>query len=121
MRMKKAIILAGLLLAMAHTAFAEQRDVFIQFHSKINPQNCRDVNRAPMRLPIEVLYNSDTHKIEVIGDEDMDAEVFLYNSNGSLENYSSSLNTEFTVLTPGIYIIQIQGDGWYAEGEIEVE
>ena len=26
-----------------------------------------------------------------------------------------------SVLAPGIYIIQIQGDGWYAEGEIEVE
>lgn len=71
MRMKKTIILAGLLLAMAHTAFAEQRGVLMQFHRKINPQNCRDVNRAPMRLPIEVVYDSDTHKIEVIGDEDM--------------------------------------------------
>ena len=74
-----------------------------------------------MRLPIEVVYDSDTHKIEVIGDESMDAEVFLYDANGSLENYSSLLNTEFTVLTPGIYNIQIQGDGWYAEGEIEIE
>ena len=78
-------------------------------------------NRAPMRLPIEVVYDSDTHKIEVIGDESMEAEVFLYNANGSLENYSSLLNTEFTVLTPGIYIIQIEGEGWYAEGEIEIE
>lgn len=121
MRMKKAIILAGLLLAMVHTTFAEQRDVFIQFHRKSNPSTNTSVNRAPTRLPIEVVYDSDTHKIEVTGDESMDAEVFLYNANGDLENYSSSLNSEFTVLTPGIYIIQIQGDGWYAEGEIEVE
>lgn len=119
--MKKLIILAALLLGMAHTAIAEQQGVFMQFHRRINPENTRDVNRAPMRLPIEVVYDSDTHKIEVIGDESMDAEVFLYSSNGTLENSSSSLNTEFTVLTPGIYIIQIQGDGWYAEGEIEVE
>lgn len=34
---------------------------------------------------------------------------------------ASSLNTEFSILTPDIYIIQIQGDGWYAEGEIKVE
>lgn len=33
---------------------------------------------------------------------------------------ASSLNTEFSILTPDIYIIQIQGDGWYAEGEIKV-
>lgn len=119
--MKKLIILAALLLGMAHTAFAEQQGVFMQFHRRINPEKNMSVNRAPIRLPIEVVYDSDTHKIEVIGDESMDAEVFLYNSNGALENSSSSLNTEFTVLTPGIYIIQIQGDGWYAEGEIEVE
>ena len=51
----------------------------------------------------------------------MDAEVFLYNSNGALANSSSSLNSEFTVLAPGTYIIRIQTDAWYAEGEIEVE
>lgn len=121
MRMKKTIILAGLLLAMVNTTFAEQRGVLMQFHRKSNPSTNTSVNRAPTRLPIEVVYDSDTHKIEVTGDESMDAEVFLYNANGSLENSSLSLNTEFTVLTPGTYIIQIQGNGWYAEGEIEVE
>jgi c-di-AMP phosphodiesterase-like protein len=119
-KMKKVIVLAGLLLAIAHAAFAEQRGVFMEFHRKINPENSRDVNRALMRLPIEVVYDSDTHKIEINGDESMEAEVFLYNANGTLENYSSSLNTDFTVLTPGTYIIQIQGNGWYAEGKIGV-
>lgn len=119
--MKKLIIMAVLLLGMAHTAFAEKRGVLMEIHYRSVPGKNMSVNRAPMRLPIEVVYDSDTHKIEVIGDESMEAEVFLYDANESLKNYSSSLNTEFTVLTPGIYIIQIQGDGWYAEGEIEVE
>lgn len=35
--MKKLIILAGLLLVMAHTAFAEQRRVFMEFNLKSNP------------------------------------------------------------------------------------
>ena len=121
MSMKKLIIMAGLLLVMAHAVFAEQWGVFMEIHKKSIPEKNMSVNRSPMRLPIEVVYDSDTHKIKVIGDESMDAEVFLYNANGYLENYSSSLNTEFTILAPGIYIIQIQGDGWYAEGEIEVE
>lgn len=121
MRMKKAIILAGLLLGMAHTVFATQWGVFMEFHRKSNPGKNMSVNRAPMRLPISVVYDSDTHQIEVTGDESMDAEVFLYNTNGTLENYSSTLNTNFTVLIPGTYFIQIQGDGWYAEGEVEME
>jgi len=62
----------------------------------------------------------DTHKINIVRNESLEAEVFFYNTNGTLEGYSSTLNTDFTVLTSGIYIIQIQGEGWYAEGEIEV-
>lgn len=37
--MKKIIILAWMLLAMAHTAFAEQRGVFMKFHCTL--QNTR--------------------------------------------------------------------------------
>lgn len=117
--MKKAIILVGMLLTMAHIAFAEQRGVFMEFHHKINPGHTRDVNRAPMRIPIEVVYDSDTHKIEVVGNESLEAEVFLYNAIGTLEGYSSILNTIFTISNSGNYTIQIKGEGWYAEGEIE--
>ena len=106
---------------MAHTAFAGQHDVFIKFHRRCSPSTNTSVNRGPISLPIEVVYDSGTHKIEVTGDESLEAEVFLYDSTGSLENYSSSLNAVFTVLTSGTYIIEIQGNGWYAEGEIEVE
>ncbi|MGN0225683.1 MAG: hypothetical protein ACI4A7_06350 [Prevotella sp.] len=119
--MRRLIISVALLLGIVYAAFAEQQGVFMQFHRKQNSENCSDVNRTSMRLPIEVVYDSYTHKIKVIGDESMEAEVFLYDANGSLENYSSSLNTDFTVLNSGIYTIQIQGNGWYAEGEIEVE
>ena len=118
--MKKLIIMAGLLLVMAHAAFAEQRGVLMEIHNKSIPEKNLSVNRAPMRLPIEVVYDSDTHKIEVTGDESIEAEVFLYNTNGTLEDYSSTLNTDFTILTPGTYTIQIHADEWYAEGEIEI-
>lgn len=119
--MRKAIIVIGLFLAMAHSAFAEQRGVFMEFHRKIHPQKNLEVNRMPMRFPIEVIYDSDSHTIKVIGDESIEAEVFLYNkATGSLDDYSSSLNTAFTVLTSGTYTIQIQGVEWCAEGEIEI-
>lgn len=82
--MKKLIILAGLLLAMAHTAFAEQRGVLMEFHLKSNPEKNSEVNRSSMFLLIEVIYDSDEHKIEVIGDKPIEAEVFLYKANGAL-------------------------------------
>lgn len=120
MRIKKVIILVSLLLAVSQMAFAGHRDIFLQFHRKNISGKNTAVNRAPMRLPIEVVYDSDTHEIEVTEDEAIEADVFLYNANGTLEGYSSTLNTDFYVFTSGTYTIQIQGDGWYAEGEIEV-
>jgi len=120
MKLRKAIILVGLLLAIVPAAFAEQRGVFMEFHRKINPGKNMQVNRTPMRLPIEVVYDTDSHKIQVIGDELTDAEVFLYNADGTLVSSSSKLNTDFTGLTSGTYSILIQAREWYAKGEIEI-
>ncbi len=120
MNIKRTIILFGLLLVMSYTAFAEQRGIFMNLHGKINPEKDMEVNRTPMELPIKVVYDSDMHKIEVIGIGSLEAEVFLYNINGTLESYSPILNTDFTVLASGTYIIRIQGDEWYAEGEVNV-
>ena len=107
-------------MTMTHTVFAEQCGVLMEFHRKINPEKNMEVNRSSMFPPIEVVYDSDTHKINIIGDVSIEAEVFLYNADGTLENYSTILNTDFTILSSGTYIIQIQGDDWYAEGKIEV-
>ena len=35
------------------------------------------VNRAPMRMPIEVVYDSDTHNIKVTGEKGIEARLFL--------------------------------------------
>lgn len=120
MNLNKVFIFIGLLFMIANTAFAEQRRVFMEFHRKINPGKNMQVNRSPIRLPIEVFYDTDTHKIQVIGDELTEADVFLYNADGTLESSSSKLNTDFTGLTSGTYSILIQGKEWYAEGEIEI-
>lgn len=80
--MKKTIILLGLLLVMNYTAFAEQRGIFMDFHGDINPKKDTEVNRTPMKLPIEVIYDSDVHTIEVIGNGSLEAEVFCFLLNG---------------------------------------
>lgn len=120
MSMKKTIVLLGLLLVMNYTAFAEQRAIIMDLHGDINPKKDTEVNRTPMQLPIKVIYDSDMHKIEVIGNGSLEAEVFLYNINGTLEGYSPILDTDFTVLARGTYVIRIQGDKWYAKGEVNM-
>lgn len=116
--MTKTFIILVLLIAMAHNVQAERRDVLMETYHK--NQTEKKVNRAPMRINIDVFYDSDTHIIEVVGDESIEAEVFL-KADGILEDYSSTLNTVFTVSTSGLYVIIIQGDDWYAEGEIEIQ
>lgn len=59
MRKNRAIIMALILFSMAHSAFAEQQDVCLEFHRWDIPDNNAKVNRAPMLLPIEVVYASE--------------------------------------------------------------
>ena len=118
--LNKYFILIGLLLIMTCTAFAEQRGVFLQFHRKVNVGKNMKVHRAPLYLPIDVVYDSDVHNIKVVGDKSIEAEVFLYNASGILVCYSSTLDTDIDILLSGTYTIVIQGEGWYAEGEIEM-
>lgn len=51
--------MALILFSMAHSAFAEQQDVCLEFHRWDIPDNNAKVNRAPMLLPIEVVYASE--------------------------------------------------------------
>ena len=118
--MKKTIILTWLMLTMAFAASAAENGVFMEFHRMSNPGKHTQVNRAPMHLPIEVTYDTDAQTIKIVGDESIDAEVFIYNSVGDVVDYSVYLNTTLSISTSGIHIIYIQGDGWYAEGKILV-
>lgn len=106
---------------MAQPALAEQYDIYLEMHQRSNHENDTKVNRAPMLLPIEAVYDSDNHIIKVIGNDSLETEIFLFDSDGSVEGHSSTLNTEIPVMSSGSHTIQIQGDGWYAEGEIDVE
>lgn len=119
--MKKIITLAGLVWIFAHSAMADQLPVFLEYHRKITPEKNTDVNRSLAVCPIGVYYDSITRKIETVGDEYVEAEIFLYDADGTIIEHSSSINTEFTVSASGAYIILTQGNGWYAEGKIEVD
>ena len=63
--MKIFFILTGLLLFMAQPALAEQYDIYLEIHQRSNHENDTKVNRAPMLLPIEVIYDSDNHIINL--------------------------------------------------------
>lgn len=88
--------------------------------NKRNKDSYTKVNRAPERISLDVVYDTDTQYVTVNGDEGIEVEVFLYNSLGEVEDYSSSLNTTLSVSSPGIHQIHIEGEDWVANGIIEI-
>lgn len=118
--MKKMIILTSLMLVMAFSVEAEKKSVPMEYHNEVNSGEKKDVERAPLRLPrIDVAYDTDMHIINIEGEEWIDADVYLYDVSGMLVDYSASLNVMFSITSPGIYIVSIQSENWYAVGTVK--
>lgn len=116
--MKKKFLISVLIGSIAFGAMAEGEKIPIIINKKDDSHLTNRPDRALMRIPVEVFYDSDTRVVEVVGSESIEAEVFLYNANNMLENYSPALNAEFNVVAPGEYIVFIQSDNWSATGSI---
>ena len=90
---------------------------------KIDPIPKKDtgktIHRAPMKLPIDVVFDNETMTVEVSCTNDLEGEVFLYNSSEELEDYSPCLNSILSVTNSDFHTILIEGDGWSASGVIE--
>lgn len=79
-----------------------------------------DFHRKPMRFPIEAYYCQETSSIEIIAEESVQAEVYLYH-NGEIIDYSNEISTIFILPYPhGEYNVFIEGDNWIAEGYINL-
>lgn len=107
--MKKSFLCLALILSLSEAIMAadnENQKIPISLdHNRKNPANPRiPVELAPFRFPdIEAFYNESAQTIEVIADENVDAEVTL-DWNGETINYSAMMNVTFDLPTPtGIY------------------
>lgn len=92
------------------------KDVILIIHHTKNPGK---VHRVPMRIPIEVWYDTAVKTIEVSCPEEIDGQVYLYDSNGNIVGFSPIINTVFNLPATGTYTIFIESEEWYAEGIID--
>lgn len=94
----------------------------MEYHQLGYGNNSTKVRRSPLRLPIDVFYNNDTHQIEVTSDDEVSAQVFLCDENGNTLDYSPSINAVLDVPSNynGPIIIRIEGDDWIAIGKIAI-
>ncbi len=113
--MKRFFFLIILASAISISSMAE--GVLTRFHRIGNGSN-REVDRASMHLPITVDYDPASGIIKVTGEESIEAEVYVCDSAGQVEGYSPTLNSSFSISSPGIHYVYIYGDGWCGEAEI---
>ncbi|MBD5273883.1 MAG: hypothetical protein HDS36_03425 [Bacteroides sp.] len=107
-----SVILFGLL-----TVNAEKRKINIQGAPK--KQTSNKVQRAPMAIVVEAVYDSDTMTIEVSCSSPLEGEVFVYDASDILEDYAPCLNSILSVTNSDYHTIVIEGDDWIATGVIE--
>lgn len=118
--MKKLIILTAMFMLGVYSMSASRQAIYLSCHNDRVSGEKKHSNRAPMHQPIHVVYDSDANVIEVKGSESLEAEIYIYDEAGIVEDYSAYLNATFYILKPGTHVILIKGDGWEAEGMLEL-
>ncbi|MDE6717457.1 MAG: hypothetical protein K2J70_04610 [Muribaculaceae bacterium] len=117
--MRKSHLLSFILI-MVFTTFptlsvlANQTNIRIKYQPK--KTETQTSHRAPLNLPIEVLYDSDTLTVTIISALETEAEVYIYNASGELEDSSPCLNTVLTIGESEYHTILIESQDWSARG-----
>ena len=75
-----------------------------------------------MRIPADVYYDNELRQIEIYGDENLNAQIYLCDEDGNIIAYSSTVNTLFYIPDSysGTLSIRIETDNWIAIGLITV-
>ena len=118
--MKKIILLFLMAIAMTTSAFSARSQISLRTHKYgENSGSLNERDRYPINLPIAVYYDSDTNILEVWCDDDnIQAEVYVYNESGAVEAYSPYMNVRVSLTISNTHSILLVADGWEAEGEI---
>lgn len=118
--MRKVILLFSAIISFALSAIAEETTgVFMDFYLRGDEESETMINRSLVQIPtLEVVYDSETKTIRITSPESQTANVYIYNSNGTVVGYANSLNTTIQLLSAGSYTIYMEGSGWYGIGYI---
>lgn len=120
--MRKLLLIIGVLLSIPFRLSAVKEDVPMTIFTDGHDVKNTTVKRAPIYLPLEITYDNATHVVEVISEEDIEAEIFIKSEEGDILGYSSCLNTalDIPVGFRGFLTISIESTEWTAVGEIEI-
>lgn len=120
--MRKLLLTLSLMIAFTIQVVATNYTVTMKSQKKENPNNSTQVRRTPTHLPFEVIYDDETHKVIVSGDEAFIAHIYVCDENGNTLDSSSSINAVLNVPESytGLLIIRIENDEWISTGKIVI-
>lgn len=121
--MKKLLSLLGVLITIGCLqAYAEKSGVYLDFYKYGHEGKNTTVHRSPMQLPFYVFYDNETRQIEVVGNEEVEVQIFLCDENGNTLDYSPCINAVLNVPYNygGLIILRIESEEWIATGKITV-
>lgn len=120
--MKKYLLLIGVVFSVCIQSFAAKSAIYMDFYKSGHADKSTTVRRSPMNLPIDVFYDNETHQIEVSGNEEMVAQIFLCDENGNVLDYSPDINAVLNVPCNynGLIVIRIESVDWIATGKMAV-
>lgn len=116
--MKKLLTLVLVMLSFTLQGYSQESDSSTPIkleHTQYDRPSER--HRAPMRLNIDAYYDAENNMISIHYDGNASGEVYLHCDEIQV-GYSPEINTSFLIEQPGLYRIEIVGEGWIATGSI---
>lgn len=117
--MKRTLIFIILTIVLTLVGMAEKKRIPMKIQRQERPKQENGPNRVPKHSPVEVLYDTESMTVTVVGDTETEAEVYLLTESGEIEDFSTTLNTSFTLTSSGIHVVHIKTPVWIGEGVIE--
>lgn len=117
--MKKIITILFAVCAFT-LAYAEPKNVPVKYERKEGNKNLGG-NKSPMRLPVDLFYDSDTRVLSVETDGSLEGAVYVFDWSGNLADSSDSLNCSFILGGKGVYIVRLTGAHWTGSATIAVD
>ena len=120
--MLKKLLFAGITILLALQVSATNYTVLMKGHKKGYDDRNTTVRRTPFNPPVEVVYDNETRQVEVSGDEEMAAQVYLCDENGNTLDSANSVNAVLNVpeTYSGLLIIRVESEEWIATGKIAI-
>ena len=116
--MRKVILLfSAVFFALSAVAEDNTTGVFMDIYLSGEGGFNTEVNRSLVQVPsMEVVYDADAKTIRITSSEPVEADVYIYDTNGAVVGHADTLNTTIQLPSSDSYTIYIVGDGWYGIG-----